>query len=1069
MTDSLLDLEKRWQDLGSTNPTTNTEALRNVQPKPLISGSGFVDAPPKQGIIKTVLEGMPEGYSPTFGESFAFQSTQFIRNLVNSGVQLFQPELYERNKALQEAGKTDAKFNQLFGKQDDTKAEAAKKFTGAAIETALTVIPVGWLEKVPALAVKGFQAGRAIKAADTALDVARAGSRVPAFLQNAGSFIKDFKSVVATGGAYGGAQGFSTGLQKDGGSWEDVLKSTAVGAGFGSAVGLGIPLALKGAGAAVRLGVNATNKGIALAEAGATKGKQLAQKILPPGWIEKKVPISWYKNIFSGDSTLNEYFGDIGRGFVSRYNEASAAANNEMKEFVAGMIEKGLVKPPVIAGRAFKNVAYVGDDVAKMSFYNKVLRGLGEFKDRAVQQAAINSDETLQYLDYTRKWYAARALDTGGTAELLDINTYLPKYTPVVELKPQARAALAKAVDKFEREAVYASNNPIVAEMIEDSINRGSFRTAEEAYKTYYDYVDLVQGGSRIDLNKNKFLQHMVETGQAATIDEARGKIIRDLKFRESTLTPRASSLDFTRDVSLPWYDPNPARVMPAYALDASSRMALAQQFGKNDEVIREMIGKISSDANVSPAKAVDNAKDFEQLVRHIMGQMPKNRDAEKWSAWFRGLQTVKLAFAQTLNLGQSLNFILPTDLEALGYGLSQVFKQDGLRSAVKRGVLMNSMMNDLLSYSGGGSKFAEHVLNYSGFTASEMINRAVGSGVAESFYGRVFKTLLKERGIKISPEQEQVVRKMMADREEFNKRLGQRIGDIQNTSNEVGKVIEFAPDIRELALEQVKGEFPTGQAYDDFIATGKKALADAGAAAGRTVAKGVSKGKSYAELILNEAGIDVDEALARGFLTEDDFGIAAQKLVGATQFLNRNIDLPVFAASPLGKVLFQFKNFAYMQARFLKRQFMTDLERGDYAKAMRNIVILGTVFPMTGEVLADVRSLVTGEKRPTPILDRYISNMANAGAYGLFYDFFNQAVRGDVVDFVAGPTLGDAGKWLQGITNVASGNFESGGSQLLRQGLKQTGVGRPISNIIFPSTMPGRTFAEDLREWSGD
>ena len=797
------------------------------------------------------------------------------------------------------------------------------------------------------------------------------------------------------------------------------------------------------------------------------------QKVFPSGWVRERIPVTWYKTFFSKDSTLAEYYGDVGKNFVKMYENAYQKAGEEVRQFVAGMVDNGLVAPPLIAKRAFKGVKFLAGDKILMGTYDDVLRGIGKYSDPVVQRAAIDADPALKYIDYMRQYYAGQiqsGIDGVGT-DLLNIRTYLPKHTPVVTLKSKTVVALAKAKTAFDREAIYALNDPMVNDMVEKSIKTGAFKNAEEAFKTYYDYTELVVGGRRIDLNDNAFLQHMVKTGQAQTIDEARGKIIRDLQYRESSLTPRAASLDFKREVSLPWYDPNPARVMSAYALDASSRLALAKTFGKNDEVIREMIGKISTDPTRSLGKGIEDAKIFDAVVREIMGQAPTNRSAEEWSAWFRTLQVPKLAFAQVLNIGQVMNYLLPTSFQSVTYGIGQLFRDEGIRNAIKRGVVMNSMMNDMLKYTGGGTQFANKVLQYSGFAASETINRAAGSGVAEHWSKWLFRDLLKIKGLSVSEKQQQTVARMLTDKREMDKLVTARMAQIQSTVAEVGKKIEFKADLREIAIEQIAKEFPQGLEYDKFLAANRKTVAELpniGTTKGRIVPRGESVGQTWEELNLRELGIDVDEAVSRGYLDESDLAIAAQNLVKETQFLNRSIDLSTFMTSPLGKVMVQFKNFAYLQVRFLTRQFKRDLSTGNYKHAMRNLLILGTVFPMTGEVLADVRSLITQEKRPTPGFDRYMSNLANTGVYGLFFDFVNSSIQGKAVEAVAGITVVDASRYLQALLSLPI-NPETNGTRLLKYGLRQTGVGRPFVNLMFPPQTEGKTFFQELQDWSGD
>ena len=224
-------------------------------------------------------------------------------------------------------------------------------------------------------------------------------------------------------------------------------------------------------------------------------------------------------------------------------------------------------------------------------------------------------------------------------------------------------------------------------------------------------------------------------------------------------------------------------------------------------------------------------------------------------------------------------------------------------------------------------------------------------------------------------------------------------------------------------------------------------------------------------EIALRELEVDLDEAKLRGFLSPDDLVTAAQVLVDRTQFSGRAIDLPFLASSPMGKVIFQFKTFAYQQARFLSKEIKRDLAREtrNLPRAFRTLLILSTIFPMTGEVLGDIRSLITQEKRPTRPLDRYISDISNAGAYGLLFDFWNSAEIGKTAEFFGGVTVGDATKFIEGVIVRLPGNPKSAGINFSKQLLRQTGVGRIGVNVLFPSKKQGQPFYQDLLDWAGD
>lgn len=1092
---------------------------------------------------------------------------------------------------------------------------------GASVgEGVLSVLPVGW-------AAKG---GKALLAAKEATLLARVGEF--GNIAKAMKYIGDVPILkhAATGFLYSAPLGFFSGL-KENGDFGEGLKSGFTTGLLGAGLGAG--------GTALMQGMGLTLRGVKAA-GGALREPMQTLKTSVGGLLSdnaKRNLNHLYQYALSQEGIMKKYYGEIGDSFVTMYKKANDIARKDLGALHIGFIDNGLMKPPATMGRFFKDVAYVGDDAALMSKYDEVLRGQGEFSNPEVQRAAIDADPKLKFLDEIRKRYGLEASRAGVTDNLLDVNTYLPKHTPVVPLDKKMVAQIEAAGDDATRQALYASNDPVVQEMVENSVYKlGKFTNLNDAYKAYYDYADIVANGGRVKKEANSFLQKMVADGEATSIDDALGKVVADMKYRKSTLTPQAGSLDFNRKVNLPWYDPNPARVLPVYSADAAMRLNVAKQFGADDEVIKNMIGKISNDPNRG-IHAIEDAKNFEKVVRTIMGTLQKSPEAERVSQFLRLLQIPKLAFGQIVNVGQNLNYLLSTDLKSTVFGLQQAFRSAGARKAIESGSLVNGFLRDSLQFSGQSAKAAEKFLNWTGFTATENFNRSVGASVAERYALSEFDKLLKSRGLAgATQEEKKNILKMMVDKGAFEKGIGEegykiqqkladewkaaypnekfdlragslgkaqeqldtmsgsyqdKIGKLQKAKDTLEddllaeskpmteayvsdlktSIDAFKSEIARLgggaeasAAAEAVASLPASQSavddaleaaiklrrskmqsilerleerYDEARAVGmgddipvpkstaKVAEQDLGTRVAeihsdikaldeeilrltneqakkesilsgvvdsykiaetnlRTANPGVD---SYDQLVksrqgemkangtgnydprdpqvmrLKELGVDVDSALARGFLTREDLLEAGSKLVEQTQFLSRPIDLPGFMSSPWGKVFSQYKSFAYQQVKYIGRILKNDLaENGVKSKFMRDLLIMGTVFPMTGEVLGDIRSLVTNEKRPTEFLDRYLSDLTSAGVYGLVADSMRAAQQGDLGDFVLGPTFSDISKYAQ---NILTAN----GSGLAKQSISQLGFTRPLVNTVFPSKGKGKeSIYETVGGWMG-
>ena len=210
----------------------------------------------------------------------------------------------------------------------------------------------------------------------------------------------------------------------------------------------------------------------------------------------------------------------------------------------------------------------------------------------------------------------------------------------------------------------------------------------------------------------------------------------------------------------------------------------------------------------------------------------------------------------------------------------------------------------------------------------------------------------------------------------------------------------------------------------------------------------------------LEELGVNVEKALKRGSLTSNEKLKAAQIMAEKTQFRSRPMDLPIWASSNTGKLFWQFKNFMYNQFLFVFRDNLAnEIKNKQYGRAARNLLVLGTIFPMTGEVLQDIRSLVTQTRRPTKFLDRYLSDISSVGSMALISDLVD-AVRFDTTDeFIMPPSLSS-------VTQII--NKADNPEEFLKELIRQTGIGAPIVNVMKERRAGRASTIESLQDIFG-
>ena len=172
----------------------------------------------------------------------------------------------------------------------------------------------------------------------------------------------------------------------------------------------------------------------------------------------------------------------------------------------------------------------------------------------------------------------------------------------------------------------------------------------------------------------------------------------------------------------------------------------------------------------------------------------------------------------------------------------------------------------------------------------------------------------------------------------------------------------------------------------------------------------------------LTRYGIDPRSVQAQGGLTYEQRLSGAKRFVDRTQQRGRASDLPAGATrSEFGKTFMQYKTFTYQQTQFLHEMIVQGFQTpGQRARAARAVLLLGTLYPLTGEVVADIRSLLSGRPRggdqrfagqtiPEKYrgLMRYLEDATSVGGAALIGDVFNATKYGTIPSFLLGPTFG--------------------------------------------------------------
>lgn len=178
----------------------------------------------------------------------------------------------------------------------------------------------------------------------------------------------------------------------------------------------------------------------------------------------------------------------------------------------------------------------------------------------------------------------------------------------------------------------------------------------------------------------------------------------------------------------------------------------------------------------------------------------------------------------------------------------------------------------------------------------------------------------------------------------------------------------------------------------------------------------------NYLRAVLGDFGLDANKIVAAGKLDINDINRSMFVGAGKAQFLSRPEDLPALASHPIGKLFFQFKSFGYMQTKLLKDELVKDLGRGKYGqrKALKTMLILTTIFPISTEVSQDIKSLITQKQRPTDALDRYLDDIGQSGAMGYLGDIYSSIKYKDLTSMTSPPSVGSLADIVLPLTDRA-------------------------------------------------
>jgi len=177
--------------------------------------------------------------------------------------------------------------------------------------------------------------------------------------------------------------------------------------------------------------------------------------------------------------------------------------------------------------------------------------------------------------------------------------------------------------------------------------------------------------------------------------------------------------------------------------------------------------------------------------------------------------------------------------------------------------------------------------------------------------------------------------------------------------------------------------------------------------------AAGKLRGQNYinARRGLDNMGVDIDKILKR-YKATGRLGLSRNELdavitqsVKQTQFATGVLDVPSQWRTPHGRVLMQFKSFAFNAGKLVRDQVIREFDQGNY-KPFLYFMTLGS---MTGEAVG--LSLDIAKQRPRDVPNgpwRVVEDISNFGGLGLAHSIVQSARYGKLEETVLGVSVSD-------------------------------------------------------------
>lgn len=224
-------------------------------------------------------------------------------------------------------------------------------------------------------------------------------------------------------------------------------------------------------------------------------------------------------------------------------------------------------------------------------------------------------------------------------------------------------------------------NLPVRQDVIDNLVNIGIAKNVGDARNTLDLYIRYVESNG----GDERFLHKWVNLGKAATVAEARDVIDR---FVMAYTTRKLGSLEYSRDVELPFYDPDPARVIPGWIENTSRRLKQIEIFGQRNELAFGLLDDIGNEGG-----SVKLAKRIYDSATERLQYDPEERQIQRWFQDF--VIITKMGFSFLLQPTTAANTAAFTDGTSLLNGMVRAMTAGGKEFALRSGAISSVTLRE--------------------------------------------------------------------------------------------------------------------------------------------------------------------------------------------------------------------------------------------------------------------------------------------------------------------------------------------------------------------------------------